>query len=140
MDLDQQFKPKRGNKTRETYQPIIAQLGPELVQTNDKISALEGELARMYSHHAGLVKRPYNANVKHYQFSDSDRRDDLRKEIGKKEDLLGGIGKNQKVAEYCRVLEPLVHLKNEFLRILETERDELSIICQCLLYDVQFSK
>ena len=132
LDLDHQLKQKRVNKTRETYQPRIAQLGPELKQKNEEISALELKLASKYSYHAGLLKKP--DNMKHYPFSDSHRREDLRGEIGQKKDLLGKIGKNQKVAEYCRVLEQLVELKKEFLRILENEESELNMACQCLLY------
>ena len=131
LNLDQQLKQKRGNKTRETYQPRIAELGSVLKLTNDDISALELNLANLYSYHAGLLKKP--VNIKHHLFSGHQRRAELGREILEKKKQLDNIARNQKVAEYHRVLEKLVELKVQFLDIVKTELFELNSACCNLL-------
>ena len=128
------MKKKRGNKTRETYQPKIAELASELATTKDEIAALELSLAKKYSYHAGLLKKPHN--IKHHQFSGQKRSSELGREIEEKEKQLESISRNQKVAEHCRVLEQLVQLKVQFLEILKTEKSELDSACWNLLYYV----
>ena len=125
-------KKKRGNKTRETYQPRIAELASDLDKTNYEISALELSLAKKYNYHAGLLKKP--DNTKHLQFSGQKRSSELGREIEEKEKQLESISRNQKVAQHCKVLAQLVELKVQFLDILKTEKSELDSACWSLFY------